>query len=65
MYGLDGPEPPHRSQTSMLLHGDWGGPWLICTLRAGFVGLHIHAGACGLKKVPKLENQLYVVVFQH
>ena len=24
MYGLDGPEPPHRSQTSMLLHGDRG-----------------------------------------
>ena len=42
-----GPEPPPRSQTSMLLRT--GGLGLFCTLHAGIHGLRFHAGPCGLE----------------
>ena len=45
---LGGPELPPRSVSDIHAAGNWG-PWLICTLYAGFHGLSFHAGQCGLE----------------
>ena len=60
---LGGPEPPPKPQTSMLLGTGGLDLFVLCMLV--FMAYPSTLAIAGWKEVPKLEYQVYVVVFQH